>query len=175
MLAQQVLHCPYDAQKAKIVVKEMLDLLTLDLVEKHLVTDQIVLTVGYDIENLTSGKGYTGEVTVDRYGRKIPKHAHGTANLREYTASARMITDAVMKLYDRIVNPHLMVRRISMAANHVLDEKKAADKTEFRQLDLFTDFTGGNEKKQQDEKVEREKKMQEAVLRLRRSMGRMQF
>lgn len=119
-----------------------------------------------------SGKGYTGEVTVDRYGRKIPKHAHGTANLREYTASARMITDAVMKLYDRIVNPHLMVRRISMAANHVLDEKKAADKTEFRQLDLFTDFTGGNEKKQQDEKVEREKKMQEAVLSIKKKYGK---
>ena len=170
--AGQVLHCPYDAQKAKIVVKEMLDLLTLDLVEKHLVTDQIVLTVGYDIENLTSGKGYTGEVTVDRYGRKIPKHAHGTANLREYTASARMITDAVMELYDRIVNPHLMVRRISMAANHVLDEKKAADKTEFRQLDLFTDFTGCNEKKQQDEKVEREKKMQEAVLSIKKKYGK---
>ena len=101
----------------------------------------------------------------DRYGRKIPKHAHGTANLREYTASARMITDVVMELYDRIVNPHLMVRRISMAANHVLDEKKAADKTEFWQLDLFTDFTGGNEKKQQDEKVEREKKMQDVYKR----------
>ena len=170
--AGQVLHCPYDAQKAKIVVKEMLDLLTLDLVEKHLVTDQIVLTVGYDIENLTSGKGYTGEVTVDRYGRKIPKHAHGTANLREYTASARMITDAVMELYDRIVNPHLMVRRISMAANHVLDEKKAADKTEFRQLDLFTDFTEDNEKKQQDEKLEREKKMQEAVLSIKKKYGK---
>lgn len=154
------------------MVKEMLDLLTLDLVEKHLVTDQIVLTVGYDIENLRSGKGYTGEVTVDRYGRKIPKHAHGTANLREYTASARMITDAVMELYDRIVNPHLMVRRISMAANHVLDEKKAADKTEFRQLDLFTDFTGGNEKKQQDEKLEREKKMQEAVLSIKKKYGK---
>ena len=170
--AGQVLHCPYDAQKAKIVVKEMLDLLTLDLVEKHLVTDQIVLTVGYDIENLRSGKGYTGEVTVDRYGRKIPKHAHGTANLREYTASARMITDAVMELYDRIVNPHLMVRRISMAANHVLDEKKAADKTEFRQLDLFTDFTEDNEKKQQDEKLEREKKMQEAVLSIKKKYGK---
>ena len=170
--AGQVLHCPYDAQKAKIVVKEMLDLLTLDLVEKHLVTDQLVLPVGYDIENLTSGKGYTGEVTVDRYGRKIPKHAHGTANLREYTASTRMISDAVMELYDRIVNPHLMVRRISMAANHVLDEKKAADKTEFRQLDLFTDFTGGNEKKQQDEKLEREKKMQEAVLSIKKKYGK---
>lgn len=82
------------------------------------------------------------------------------------------VTDAVMELYDRIVNPHLMVRRISMAANHVLDEKKAADKTEFRQLDLFTDFTGGNEKKQQDEKLEREKKMQEAVLSIKKKYGK---
>ena len=168
----QVLHCPYDFNQTKIIVREMTDALVLDLVEKKLVTDQLVLDVGYDIENLTSGKGYTGEVTVDRYGRKIPKHAHGTANLREYTASARMITDAVMELYDRIVNSHLMVRRISMAANHVLDEKKAADKTEFRQLDLFTDFTGGNEKKQQDEKVEREKKMQEAVLSIKKKYGK---
>ena len=89
-----------------------------------------------------------------------------------YTASTRMITDAVMELYDRIVNPHLMVRRISMTANHVLDEKKAADKTKFRQLDLFTDFTGDNEKKQQDEKVEREKKMQEAVLSIKKKYGK---
>ena len=168
----QVLHCPYDFNQTKIIVREMTDALVLDLVEKKLVTDQLVLDVGYDIENLTSGKGYTGEVTVDRYGRKIPKHAHGTANLREYTASTRMITDAVMELYDRIVNPHLMVRRISMAANHVLDEKKAVDKTEFRQLDLFTDFTGDNEKKQQDEKVEREKKMQEAVLSIKKKYGK---
>ena len=171
----QVLQCPYPADKARIVVQEMTDQLVLDLVEHGFVTDQIVLTVGYDIENLTDpvrAKRYHGEVTTDRYGRKIPKHAHGTANLREYTASARMITDAVMELYDRIVNPHLMVRRISMAANHVLDEKKAADKTEFRQLDLFTDFTGGNEKKQQDEKLEREKKMQEAVLSIKKKYGK---
>ena len=171
----QVLQCPYPADKARIVVQEMTDQLVLDLVEHGFVTDQIVMTVGYDIENLTDpvrAKRYHGEVTTDRYGRKIPKHAHGTANLREYTASARMITDAVMELYDRIVNPHLMVRRISMAANHVLDEKKAADKTEFRQLDLFTDFTGGNEKKQQDEKLEREKKMQEAVLSIKKKYGK---
>ena len=171
----QVLQCPYPADKARIVVQEMTDQLVLDLVEHGFVTDQIVLTVGYDIENLTDpvrAKRYHGEVTTDRYGRKIPKHAHGTANLREYTASTRMITDAVMELYDRIVNPHLMVRRISMAANHVLDEKKAVDKTEFRQLDLFTDFTGDNEKKQQDEKVEREKKMQEAVLSIKKKYGK---
>ena len=170
--AGQVLHCPYDAEKAKIVVKEMLDLLTLDLVEKHLVTDQIVLTIGYDIENLTSGKDYTGELTVDRYGRRIPKHAHGTANLQGYTASSRRITDAVMGLYDRIVDPKLMVRRISMAANHVLDEKKAEEKAEFRQMDLFTDFGGGEEQKQQDEKLAREKKMQEAVLSIKKKYGK---
>ena len=171
----QVLHCPYTAEKTRLIVKEMTDQLLLQLVDKGLVTDQMVLTIGYDIENLTDLKRreqYHGDIVTDRYGRKIPKHAHGTANLREYTASARMITDAVMELYDRIVNSHLMVRRISMAANHVLDEKKAADKTEFRQLDLFTDFTGGNEKKQQDEKVEREKKMQEAVLSIKKKYGK---
>ena len=166
----QVLSCAYSCEKAKLVLKEMINELVLDLFEKMVMTDQIVLTVEYDTENLKSN--YKGEISTDMYGRKIPKHAHGTANLREYTASARMITDAVMELYDRIVNPHLMVRRISMAANHVLDEKKAADKTEFRQLDLFTDFTGGNEKKQQDEKVEREKKMQEAVLSIKKKYGK---
>ena len=166
----QVLSCAYSCEKAKLVLKEMINELVLDLFEKMVMTDQIVLTVEYDTENLKSN--YKGEISTDMYGRKIPKHAHGTANLREYTASARMITDAVMELYDRIVNPHLMVRRISMAANHVLDEKKAADKTEFRQLDLFTDFTGGNEKKQQDEKLEREKKMQEAVLSIKKKYGK---
>ena len=166
----QVLSCAYSCEKAKLVLKEMINELVLDLFEKMVMTDQIVLTVEYDTENLKSN--YKGEISTDMYGRKIPKHAHGTANLREYTASTRMITDAVMELYDRIVNPHLMVRRISMAANHVLDEKKAVDKTEFRQLDLFTDFTGDNEKKQQDEKVEREKKMQEAVLSIKKKYGK---
>ena len=99
----QVLHCPYDFEKAKLVVKEMTDQMVLDLVDKKLVTDQIVLTVGYDIENLNNAdrkKQYHGEVTIDRYGRRIPKHAHGTTNLKQQTSSTKMITDAVTELYD---------------------------------------------------------------------------
>ena len=89
----QVLHCPYDFQKTRLIIKEMTDLLALDLVDKHLVTDQLVLTVGYDIGNLESGnkkKQYQGEITVDRYGRKVPKHAHGTANLKHRTSSSKL-------------------------------------------------------------------------------------
>lgn len=105
----QVLHCPYDYEKAKLIVKEMTDQMVLDLVDKGLVTDQLVLTIGYDIENLSNPNlkyQYKGEVTIDRYGRKVPKHAHGTANLEKKTSSTRLITNAVMDLYDRIVDEH---------------------------------------------------------------------
>ena len=116
----QVLQCPYDFEKAKLIVREMTDLLVLDLVDKKLVTDQMVLTVGYDIENLSdAGIRYRGEVKVDRYGRNVPKHAHGTTNLKEPTSSTKRITDAVMKLYDDIVDPKLFVRRINITANHL--------------------------------------------------------
>lgn len=172
----QVLQCPYDFNKAKLIVKEMVDLLVLDLVDKGLVTDQIVLTVGYDIENLTDPKrrnAYKGPVTTDHYGRKIPKHAHGTANLNRQTSSTKLITDAVMELYDRIVDPALLVRRLNIAANHVVaeDSVKKADFVE--QLDLFTDYEA-LEKQRQDEEaaLEREKKMQQAVLSIKKKFGK---
>lgn len=126
-----VLQCAYDAAKARLVMREMTDLLSLDLVEKGLVTDQIVLTVGYDIENLTRleiRKKYHGPVTTDHYGRKVPKHAHGTTNLKRSTASTRMLMQAAEELYDRIVHPDLLVRRITLTANHVISEKEAAQK-----------------------------------------------
>ena len=111
----QVLHCPYNYEDAKLIVKEMTELLTLDLVEKNLVTNQIVLTVGYDIENLTNPNiNYVGEITTDHYGRKIPKHAHGTINLDHKTASTKVITKAVIELYERIMNKNLIVRRINV-------------------------------------------------------------
>ena len=171
--AGQVLHCPYDAQKAKIVVKEMLDLLTLDLVEKHLVTDQIVLTVGYDIENLTSGKGYTGEVTVDRYGRKIPKSAHGSVNIGRFTSSAKLATETVLKLYDTIIDQNLLVRRLSLTANHVVPEGSEPTRKKPQQLDLFTDYEA-LEKKEQEEKaaLDKEKKMQQAMLQIKKKFGK---
>ncbi len=172
----QVLQCPYDFEKAKLVVREMTDLLTLDLVDKGLVTDQIVLTIGYDIENLKDPKRrveYHGEVTRDRYGRQIPKHAHGTANLDRQTSSTRLITEEMMSLYDRIVDPELLVRRITITANHVVDEKRVKKEDTYEQLDLFTDYEALEKQKAREEaSLERERKMQEAMLHIKKKYGK---
>ena len=140
----QVLHCPYDFEKAKLVAKEMTDQMVLDLVDKKLVTDQIVLTVGYDIENLNNSdrrKKYHGEITIDRYGRRIPKHAHGTINLDHKTSSTKIIEKATMELYDRIINKKLLTRRISLAANKVVSEEIAEKENNYTQINLFTNYT----------------------------------
>ena len=174
----QVLQCPYDSDKAKLIVKEMTDLLVLDLVEKKLVTDQIVLTIGYDIENLTDPEirnNYKGEVTVDHYGRRVPKHAHGTANLGKMTSSTRIIMDAIMELYERIVNKKLLVRRINVTANHLIDESAAQEKEQdsFVQLDLFTDYDElDKQKKEDEEKQRKERAIQEAILSARKKYGK---
>ena len=172
----QVLHCAYSFEKARLAAKEMADLLALDLVEKGLVTDQIVLTVGYDIGNLKDPalrKEYSGEVKTDRYGRKIPKHAHGTVNLKQYTSSARQIVQAVSELFDRIVDEKLLVRRLSMAAAHVIPEKEAQNEIQFEQLDLFTDYAAlQKEQEKQEAELERERKMQKAVLEIKKKFGK---
>ena len=172
----QVLHCPYDFQKTRLIIKEMTDLLALDLVDKHLVTDQLVLTVGYDIGNLERGnkkKQYLGEITVDRYGRKVPKHAHGTANLKNRTSSSIEMTETILGLYDRIVNPDLFIRRVYITANHVVDESLAEEKASFEQLDLFTDYSHQEEEQQKrKDKLEREKKLQYAALDIKKKFGK---
>ena len=172
----QVLHCPYDFEKAKLVVKEMTDQMVLDLVDKKLVTDQIVLTVGYDIGNLESGnkkKQYQGEITEDRYGRKVPKHAHGTANLKNRTSSSIEMIEMILELYDKIVNPDLFIRRVYITANHVVDESLAEEKASFEQLDLFTDYSHQEEEQQKrKDKLEREKKMQHAALDIKKKFGK---
>lgn len=172
----QVLQCPYDFNKAKLIVKEMVDLLVLDLVDKGLVSDQIVLTVGYDIENLSNPKrrsAYKGAVTTDHYGRKIPKHAHGTANLNRQTSSTRLITDAVMELYDKIVNPALLVRRLNVTANRVVTEDSVKKEDFVEQLDLFTDYKALEKQRQEEEAaLEREKKMQQAVISIKKKFGK---
>ena len=172
----QVLHCPYDFEKAKLVVKEMTDQMVLDLVDKKLVTDQIVLTVGYDIENLNNAdrrKQYHGEVTIDRYGRRVPKHAHGTINLKNQTSSTKQIMDAVMELYDRIVDPNLLIRRIYVVACRLSDESSAKQEDTFEQLDLFTDYAALEQKKQAEKvKKEKERKLQEAVLSVKKKYGK---
>ena len=172
----QVLHCPYDFQKTRLIIKEMTDLLALDLVDKHLVTDQLVLTVGYDIGNLENGnkkKQYQGEITVDRYGRKVPKHAHGTANLKNRTSSSIEMIEMILELYDKIVNPDLFIRRVYITANHVVDESLAEEKASFEQLDLFTDYSHQEEEQQKrKDKLEREKKLQYAALDIKKKFGK---
>ena len=168
----QVLHCPYTAEKAKLIVREMTDMLVLDLVDKGLVTDQLVLTVGYDIENLTdpnvAGR-YTGAVVTDHYGRKIPKHAHGTANLGSMTSSTTKIVDAVMELFDRIVDPKLLVRRLNIVACRVLPEESLSQCQRFEQLDLFADAASQQE---EQASLEREKRRQQAVLHIKKRFGK---
>ena len=172
----QVLHCPYDACQVRIIVREMADMLALDLVEKHLVTDQIVLTVGYDIENLTNPKirkKYQGEVKMDRYGRQVPKHAHGTANLNRKTSSTAEIMEAVLALYDRIVDGNLLIRRIYLTANRVVDERTVQEAPAFEQLDLFTDYEAlEQERKEQEEQRAKERRLQEAMLSVKRKYGK---
>lgn len=168
----QVLHCPYNYEQTKLIVKEMTELLTLDLVEKNLVTNQIVLTVGYDIENLTDpyiSNSYNGEITIDRYGRKIPKHAHGTINLDHKTSSTKIIMEATMKLYERIMNKKLLVRRINITANNVVDEETAKQEKTFEQIDLFTNY---QEKVERRKEEQAEKELQKAMIDIKKKYGK---
>lgn len=173
----QVLHCPYEADKARLVLQEMADFLALDLVDKRLVTDQLVITVGYDIENLNDPnrrKGYHGAVTVDRYGRRIPKHAHGTINLEKYTSSSKLILQAAIQLYDEIINPSLLIRRLNIVANRVVDEASAPLTDDgFEQLSLFTNYAAEDARKEEEKAaLEKERKIQEATLAIKKKFGK---
>lgn len=173
----QVLRCAYEREKAKLVLREMADLLALDLVDKGLVTDQIVVTIGYDVENLTDPerrKTYHGAVTLDRYGRQVPKHAHGTQNLDGHTSSAKKIMCAASELFDRIVDGNLLVRRLNITANHVLPESDAPTKDGgFEQLDLFTDHVEHEARQKREQAaLAREKKIQQTVLGIKRRFGK---
>ncbi|WP_418879181.1 DNA methylase [Waltera sp.] len=179
----QVLHCATDFMQAKIVVREMAEQLAMDLVEKKLVTDQIVLTVGYDIDNLKIPEiadHYHGEITVDRYGRSVPKHAHGTGNLDAMTASVSRITEITMGLYERIVDPMLLTRRITLVANHLKDADSVKEEPFYEQMDLFSGGflqTGQKEtsretKQLEKERLEKEKHLQEAMLSVKSKYGK---
>ena len=171
----QVLHCPYTHQKARLITREMADSLVLDLVDKGLVTDQLVLTVGYDIENLTDPerrKHYQGPVVVDHYGRQIPKHAHGTVNLGQYCSSTHLIVEAVMELYDRITDPNLLVRRLNLVACRILPEHLAARNTDYTQLDLFSDPEEDRRREALETELKRERRRQQAVLTIKKKYGK---
>ena len=173
----QVLQRPYDFTEGKLIVREMADLLALDLVDKQLVTDQIVLTVGYDTENLSDPeirRQYHGPVTTDHYGRKVPRHAHGSANLDFATSSSKLLMDAATTLYERILNPVLLIRRVALTANHVIyEDVPSAKEPDFQQLDLFTDYDAlAEQKSKANATLEREKKIQHAVLDIKKKFGK---
>ena len=173
----QVLHCPYSAERARLVLREMAEQLALDLVSKKLMTDQIVLTVGYDIENLTDParrNRYHGPIVKDHYGREVPKHAHGTERLNDYTSSTKKIMGAATALFDRIVNTDLMVRRLNIVAGRVISESEAMTREgEFEQMDLFTDYAAVEARRKQEQaELDRERKMQEVMLTIKNKYGK---
>ena len=170
----QVLHDPYDFKKARLIVKEMIELLTLEMVEKHYVTNQLVLTVGYDIENLKSNKiNYTGEIKKDYYGREVPKSAHGTTNIDHKTSSTKILTEELINLYDQIVNKDLLIRRINIAVMNLENEDNVKDEIIYKQYDLFSDIK--QEEKNTKKKLDNEKKerdIQKAILNIKNKYGK---
>lgn len=170
----QVLHCPYDFDKGRLIVREMTELLVLDLVRKRLVTKQIVLNIGYDRESLTGDRAqkYTGPVVMDHYGRKVPKHAHGTGNIDHYTSSTHAIMETVLELYDRVVHKDLLIRRVNIAAcNLICEDDIPEDKP--LQLDMFTDYEAvDREKKAQQAAEEKERKLQRVTLAMQDKFGK---
>ncbi len=170
----QVLKTPYTAEKGRLIVREMAELLVLDMVKKKVMADQVVLTVGYDIENLTDPerrKAYKGEVAIDRYGRAVPVHAHGSINLGSHTSSTKKIVEATVALYDRIVDKALLIRRVTIVANHVLTEKAASETKKYEQLSIF-DLQPSEESEQEKRDMERERRAQQAVLSVQEKYGK---
>ncbi len=173
----QVLHCPYTSENARLVLREMAELLSLDLVRKKLVTNQIVLTIGFDVENLTDPARrqlYTGPVVKDHYGRMIPKHAHGTERLETYTSSTKKIINVATTLFDKIVDANLLIRRINIVAGHVLPEDEAPNRSDdCEQLDMFTDYAAVQAQRQiEEDELNRERKVQEALLTIKKRFGK---
>lgn len=168
----QVLHCPYNYEDTKLIVKEMAELLSLDLVDKNLVTNQLVLTIGYDIENLSNpsiSNLYNGEITTDAYGRKVPKHAHGTINLSHQTSSTKIIMEATLELYQRIINKNLLVRRLNITANNLVSSSDLNLIKTYEQIDLFTDY---HQKEENLKKEQTEKELQKAFISIKKKYGK---
>jgi len=170
----QVLHCPYDFEKGRLIVREMTELLVLDLVRKHVVTKQIVLDIGYDRESLVGdrGKKYTGPVAMDHYGRLVPKHAHGTGNIDHYTSSTHAITETVLAIYDKVVHKDLLIRRVNIAACNLIAENDIPDEKP-QQLDMFTDYEALDREKQARKAAEeKERKLQRVTLSIQDRFGK---
>jgi DNA polymerase V len=173
----QVLQEPYTFKKARVVIQEMAEGMALNLVSKRLVTDQLVLTIGYDAESLTRPEireKYHGEITANHYGKPVPKHAHGTFNFNRPTSSSRLIMDGTIELFERCVNPDLLIRRMNLTTNHVVSETSVtAQDSAPQQLDLFTDYEAlARQRKEEQNKLDKERRMQEAQLKIKQRFGK---
>ena len=172
----QVLQEPYTFRKARVVIKEMAEGMALDLVSKRLVTDQLVLTVGYDAENLTRPEileKYHGEITYNHYGKPVPKHAHGTLNFKNPTSSSRLIMEGAAALFDRHVNPDLLIRRLNLTTNHVVPEVSLMQDNKPQQLELFVDYEAQDRQRQEEKaRMDKERRMQEAQLKIKKRFGK---
>ena len=172
----QVLQEPYTPKKARVVVREMAEATALDLLDKGMVTDQLVLVIGYDTESLNDPvmrSKYKGGIKTDYYGRPVPKHAHGISNLPRHTSSARQIVGATMELYDRIIDKDLLVRRLILTTNRVIRESDAAKQNAPVQYDLFVDYDAIEaQQKQKEAELSKERKAQEAILRIKKQFGK---
>ena len=171
----QVLHTPYNYEKTKIIVKEMIELLSLDLAEKYLTTNQLVLTIEYDIENLSNfdiRNRYEGEITSDRYGRKVPKHSHGTINLDYHTSSSKILTQKCVELYERIINKDLLTRKINIAACNLICEEESKNEKVYEQLDIFKSEEEILRKEKEKNNQKEEKNLQHTILELKRKYGK---
>lgn len=170
----QVLHCPYDFEKGQLIVREMTELLAQDMVRKHVVTRQVVLNIGYDRESLTGdrGRNYSGPVALDHYGRKVPRHAHGTGNIDHYTSSARVLTDTVVEIYNRVVHKDLLIRRVNIAVCNLIPEDEIPDERPV-QMDMFTDYEEiDRNRRKMRAAEERERKLQRVTLAMQDKYGK---
>ena len=168
----QVLHCPYDYEKTKLIVKEMAEQLSLDLVRKDLITSKLVLDIGYDVSNLSNSNlssFYTGEIKLDHYGRKVPEHGHGTINIDHKTSSTKIITNKFIELFETIINKDLLTRRITLTAQDVVNEDDYKNILAYEQMDMFIDY---NELAKQRQKERAEKSLQKAVLNIKSRYGK---
>ena len=171
----QVLHSPYKYENAKLIVREMIDLLSLDLTDKHLVTKQLVLDIGYDIENLTNPaikKMYNGEITIDNYGREVPKHSHGTINLDYNTSSSKVLSKKCIELYDRIVNKNLLIRKINITACNIIDEDLVKKEVVHEQLNLFSSSDDSEQKIEDKKRQKEDNKLQHVLLDIKNKYGK---
>jgi DNA polymerase V len=166
----QVLHKPYDYDHTKLIVKEMTDNVSFALTRKGLVTNQLVLEIGYDIVNLDF---YNGEIQEDRYGRKIPKHAHGTIRIDKYTSSSKVLRENIIKLFDKIINKDLYVRRVYVIAGNVRNKEAVKNQKVYEQIDLFTDYEAKDKDDLEEEKsIEKDNNLQEVLLDIKNKFGK---